>query len=380
MGDVFVGIRGENIDGSSLFEEALENGAKACIINDIELPNDIINKYPDRTIIKVKNTIKAIQEVAKYKRAGYDIPVIGVTGSVGKTSTKDLIASVLSKKYKTLKTKGNYNNHIGIPLTVLGLKDHTAAVIEMGMNHEGEIRAWAPMTRPTMSVITNIGTAHIGLLGSRENILKAKLEILESMEENAPIIINNDNDLLNDWYLKNKDTKNIITYGIENESYVMAKNIVFFDTGSEFDVQIEGKTYKAKINIGGVHFVINALSAICVGVKNDIPMDKILEGISDFELTKNRMEILDGAKGTKIISDCYNASYDSMKAAIEYLGKIKANKKIAILGVMGELGEYEKLMHEKVGEEIYKNKIDVLIAVRKKRKILCYKSRRIRNE
>lgn len=246
---MFVGIKGEKIDGSCLFAEALENGAKACIINDIELPKDIANEYPNRTIIKVQNTIRAIQEVAKYKRSGYDIPVVGVTGSVGKTSTKDLIESVLSKKYKTLKTKGNYNNHIGVPLTVLGLKDHMAAVIEIGMNHEGEIRAWAPMIKPTMSVITNIGTAHIGLLGSRENILKAKLEILEAMDEAAPIIINNDNDLLHDWYLKNRDTKNIVTYGIENESYVMAKNIVFFDTGSEFEVQVEGKTYKAKINI-----------------------------------------------------------------------------------------------------------------------------------
>lgn len=248
-GDVFVGIKGEKIDGSMLFEEALENGAKACIINDIDVPKDVLNKYPDRTIIKVQNTIKAIQEVAKYKREGYDIPVVGVTGSVGKTSTKDLIASVLSKKYKTLKTKGNYNNHIGVPLTVLGLKDHTAAVIEVGMNHAGEIRAWAPMTRPTMSVITNIGTSHIGFLGSRENILKAKLEILEAMDENAPIIINNDNDLLHDWYLKNKDTKNIVTYGIENESYVMAKNIISLEGGSEFDVQVDGKTYKAKINV-----------------------------------------------------------------------------------------------------------------------------------
>lgn len=155
----------------------------------------------------------------------------------------------MSKKYKTLKTKGNYNNHIGVPLTVLSLKDHTAGVIEIGMNHAGEIRAWAPIARPTMSVITNIGTSHIGFLGSRENILKAKLEILEAMEENAPIIINNDNDMLHDWYLKNKETKNIMTFGIDNKSDVMAKNITFLENGSEFEVEINEKVYQAKINV-----------------------------------------------------------------------------------------------------------------------------------
>ena len=248
-GDIYVGIKGEKIDGSTLYEEAFKNGAKACIINDIEIPEEKIKKYQNKIIIKVKDTIKAIQEVAKYKREGYNIPVIGITGSVGKTSTKDLISSVMSQKYKTLKTNGNYNNHIGIPLTVLRLTDHTSAVIEIGMNHAGEIRAWAPMIKPTMSVITNIGTSHIGLLGSRENILKAKLEILEAMEENAPIIINNDNDMLHEWYLKNKNTRNIVTYGIENKSDVMAKNIVSLENGSEFDVQIEENTYKAKINV-----------------------------------------------------------------------------------------------------------------------------------
>lgn len=207
------------------------------------------------------------------------------------------------------------------------------------------------------------GTAHIGNLGSRENILKAKLEILEGMKEDSDIIINNDNDMLHQWYLENKDTKNIMTYGIQNKSDIMAKNIIELEEGTEFEVEIEGKTYHFKINIGGLHFVINALCAICVGLKNNILVEKISEGISKFELTKNRMELVETKTGVKIINDTYNAGYDSMKAGIEYLSKKDADRKIAILGDMLELGEFSKELHEKIGEEVYKNKIDILITV-----------------
>ena len=292
-------------------------------MQDIEISEEIKEKYKNKIIIKVNNTIPAMQKIAKYKRNEYNIPVIGVTGSVGKTSTKDIIASVMSKKYKTLKTIGNYNNHIGVPLTILGLKEHDAAVIEMGMNHLGEISVLTNIAKPTISVITNIGTSHIGELGSRENILKAKLEILEGMEENSPIVINNDNDMLHNWYLQNKDKKNIITYGIESNSDIMAKNIYTDDNGSKFTVNVDEKDYDVEINIGGKHFISNSLCAICVGLQNNIEMEKIIEGIKEFELTKRRMEIKKGIKDCIIINDSYNASYDSMKAAIEYLRKSK---------------------------------------------------------
>ena len=249
-GDVYIGIKGEKFNGSTFFETAFEKGAKACILQDIEIDEKTLKKYQDKIIIIVKDSVEALQKIAEYKRKEYNIPVIGVTGSVGKTSTKDILASVMSKKYKTLKTEGNYNNHIGVPLTILKLKDHEAAVIEMGMNHLGEISKLTKIARPTMSVITNIGTSHIGELGSRENILKAKLEILEGMEENAPIVINNDNDMLHDWYIKNKDTRNIITYGIENKSDIMAENIYTDDKGSKFTVNVENKQYKIEINVG----------------------------------------------------------------------------------------------------------------------------------
>ncbi len=218
-------------------------------MQNIKIEENELNKYKDRAIIIVEDTIKAMQEIAKYKRQMYNIPVVGITGSVGKTSTKDLIASVMSQRFKTLKTSGNYNNHIGVPFTVLGLLDHTAAVIEMGMNHFGEISVITKIAKPTIGVITNIGTAHIGFLGGRENILKAKLEILEGMEENAPIVINNDNDLLHKWYLENKEKRKIITYGIENKSDIMAKNIIAKENESAFEVEVDGEIYKAKISI-----------------------------------------------------------------------------------------------------------------------------------
>ena len=367
-GDTYVGIKGENFDGSDFFEMAFENGASACILENFK---GDINNYQGKIIIEVVNSVNALQQIAKYKRSLYDIPVIGITGSVGKTSTKDLVASVMSQKYNTLKTKGNYNNHIGVPLTLLELNTHEAAVVEMGMNHLGEISKVTNIAKPTMSIITNIGTAHIGILGSRENILKAKLEILEGMRSDAPVTINNDNDMLHDWYLNNKKNRNIITYGIENKSDIMAKNISKFENGSKFDVEIDGKTYKAQINVGGNHFILNALCGICAGLQNDITIDKILKGINEFKLTSNRMEIIKVDREIKIINDSYNASYDSVKAALESLKDMCANRKIAVLGDILELGDFAKSIHIKVGEEVYKNKVDILITVGKNAKFIA---------
>ena len=196
-GDIYIGIKGEKFDGSKLWDEALEKGAKAVIVENIEIEKDKLQKYADKAIIKVENTLEALYKLAEYKRSLYDIPVIAITGSVGKTSTKDIIANVISTKYKTLKTEGNNNNNIGLPMTILKLKDHEALVVEMGMNHFGEISLLTKIAKPTIAVITNIGTSHIGNLGSRENILKAKLEILEGMDKPI-LVINNDNDLLHE--------------------------------------------------------------------------------------------------------------------------------------------------------------------------------------
>lgn len=368
-GDTYIGFKGENIDGNLMYEKAMENGAKVCILQEDSVQGKIdlerIQKdFSDCTIILVSDTIKALQELAKYKRSLYDIPVIGVTGSVGKTSTKDIIASVMSKKFNVLKTQGNHNSQIGLPLTVLGLKDHDAMVIEMGMNQKGEISNLTKIAKPTVAVITNVGTAHIGNLGSRENILKAKLEILDGLKENGTLVINNDNDMLYNWNEKNTSKDfNVITFGMENRSNIMPYDIVLSEKGSTYKIDIDGKTWNVNISVGGNHFVLNSLCAISIGKLFNIDMKDILDGIANFELTKRRMQVEKNGKGVTIINDCYNANYDSMKAAIEYLGKINANKKIAVLGDMLELGEYSKTLHEQVGEEIAKNNIDILITV-----------------
>ena len=237
-------------------------------------------------------------QIATYKRSLYDIPVVAVTGSVGKTSTKDIIANVVSQKYKTLKTEGNFNNHLGVPLTLLKLKDHEAAVIEMGMNHEGELRYLTNIAKPTVSVVTNIGTSHIGNLGSRENILKAKMEILEGMEKKK-LVINNDNDLLHKYYDNNKSKIEIKTFGIKNKSDLMATNIILNSNNSEF--KYKNKTIK--VPVGGEHFVYNALCATAVGETLDIDLEKIKHGIESFELTQKRMEISTLSTGTQIINE-----------------------------------------------------------------------------
>jgi len=366
--DIYLGIKGEKFNGSVFYKDALEKGAKGCILQDIEISEEDINTYKDKFIIIVDDVVKSLQQLAAYKRSLYNIPVIAITGSVGKTSTKDIIASVMATKYKVLKTEGNYNNEIGLPLTILRLKDHNALVVEMGMSAFGEISLLTNIAKPTTAVVTIIGSSHIGELGSRENILKAKLEILEGLNEEGSLIINNDNDLLNLWNQNNEDNHKHITYGIENESDLIAKNIKVNETGSAFVINLNGKEYKVEVPVAGKHFVYNSLASIAVGLENDIEIKNIIEGISNFSLTKRRMEILKNAKNVTIINDCYNASYESVKAALEYISSLKANKKVAVLGDVLELGEFSKQMHQKIGEEVANNNIDILVTVGKEAK------------
>ena len=357
-GDTYIGINGENFKGSSFWKEAFDNGAECVIVSNIEISANEIEQYKDKTIIKVGDTSKALWKIAKAKRDLYKIPVIAVTGSVGKTSTKDIIASVVSQKYKTLKTIGNNNNQIGLPFTILRLKDEEAIVLEMGMNHFGEIRLLTDIAKPDICVITNIGTSHIGNLGSRENILKAKLEILEG-SKNPAVVINNDNDLLHKWYEENKEKMEIHTYGINEKSDINASDILLKSDGSKFMANVYNNKHEVNVPVGGEHFVLNALCAITVGEILNIETNNILKGIGEFELTKNRMDISE-KNGITVINDAYNASLESMKASLKYLAEFNNKRKIAILGDMFELGEYAKELHKKVGGEIHKNNIDIL--------------------
>ena len=348
-GDIFIGLKG-TVDGSKFYLDALKNGAKGVIVNKGAITN--YEKVDNAFILEVDDTIKALGEIAALKRSKYNIPIVAITGSVGKTSTKDIVASVISQKYKVLKTAGNLNNDIGMPLMILKLKDEEVLVLEMGMNHAGEISYLSKIAKPTLAIITNVGSAHIGNLGSRENILKAKLEIRDGLS--GKLIINNDNDMLHDYYLSNKD--NIITVGINNDSDIMAK-----------DISYEGNTsYKYEetlinLKVGGEAFIYNSMLAIAAGKELGLSMEEIKKGIESFELTKNRLQTYN-VNGYKIIDETYNANFDSMREAVTNLGK-ENGRKIAVLGDMLELGDYSKEIHSNVGKVVSENNIDLLVTV-----------------
>ena len=361
-GDTYIGLQGEKFDGSKFWKEAIKNGAKTIIVQNIDFTSEDLKELQNqsKSVIVVENTKVALQEIAKFKRNLYgdNFKLVGVTGSVGKTSTKDMIYSVVSQKYKTLKTEGNHNNDIGLPLTILKLQDHEAAVIEMGMNHFGEISYLTNIAKPNVAIITNIGTAHIGNLGSRENILKAKLEILEGLDKNGYVIINNDNELLHDWYLKNKDEFNIVTIGINNPSDYLATDISTTNNTSIFKVL----SNEYMVPVSGEHFIYNALMGIAVGNLYHENYNQIYEGIKAFELSSNRMNIISRESNITIIDDSYNANYDSMSYAIKYLASLNG-RRIAVLGSMFELGDYTEELHRKIGALVIDEGIDILVTV-----------------
>ena len=360
-GDIYIGIKGKDFDGNVFWKRALDNSAMGVIVQGIEFDKQDIETYQDKVIIQVEDTLQALYKLASYKRDAHNVPVIAITGSVGKTSTKDLVANVVAQKYKICKTIGNNNNNIGMPFTILNAQnDIEAFVLEMGMNHFGEIHLLSEIAKPNICIITNIGTSHIGNLGSRENILKAKLEILDGAK-NPYMVINNDNDLLHKWYEENKDKINIKTYGINEKSDIQAKEIQLYENGSEYHIQLNNKEEKIKVPVGGEHFVLNSLCAIAVGELLDIENDDIKRGIETFSLTKNRMEIIELKNGIKIINDAYNSSVESVKASLSYMNHMKANRRIAVLGDILETGEFAKQLHEEIGKTVCENQVDILI-------------------
>lgn len=369
---LFVCIKGERFDAHQFAEEALKKGAAAVMVHENV---DLSGAY-----IKVDDTSKALLALGGYYRSLFNIPVVALTGSVGKTTTKEFTSLVVSSKYKTIKTQGNLNNEIGLPQTLFQIDDDTeAAVVEMGMNHFGEIHRLVNATRPTLALITNIGVSHIENLGSREGILKAKLEILDGLSEGAPLIINGDNDMLS-TVLHNDEIcskYNVISFGIKNKFNYNAENIkeengsTFFDVvytvSKQIDetdgVKAEFSLRRQKITIPtvGIHNVYNALAAFAVGITLNIEPEKIATALSSYVPTGMRQR-LNTVGGRICIEDCYNASPDSMRASLGTLGNMNANKKIAVLGDMLELGDYSKEAHLSVGKMAGENNIDCVLA------------------
>lgn len=359
--EAYFALKGERTDGTLYCGDAIKNGAKVCFVENNIFSDEDLNKFAkSATIVLVPNVEDALVEIAKVKRSLYDIPVVAITGSVGKTSTKDVIAEVMAQKFNVQKTQGNKNNRLGVPLTIMSLRNHDALVIEMGMNHLGEIHELTNIAKPTLSVISNIGTSHIGNLGSRENILKAKLEILDGMT-NKKVIINNDNDMLHKWNLED-ETAEKITFGVHEKSKYVASKIKMTEKSNEFCVELNSNEYEFTTQKPGEVFILNALSAIAVGMEYDIPIDKMQKAIANAEITKNRLDI-EKVNDILLIKDYYNASFESIKPSLEYLANLDRGRKIAVLGDIKEVGSFSKEIHEKVGKEVAKNKIDMLVTV-----------------
>lgn len=349
-GSLFICIKGDRFDAHTFIKDAFELGAQAVMIcEDVQV---------DGPFVKVNDTKKALLDLAGYYRSKFDIPIVGLTGSVGKTTTKEFVSLVLNAKYNAIKTQGNLNNEIGLPQMLFQIDNSVeAAVIEMGMNHFGEIKRLVSATKPTIGIITNIGVSHIENLGSREGILKAKLEILTGLKENAPLLLNGDNDLLKTV----KDDKHkIYFYGIESDADFKAIDVKEFDGKTSFTINYFGNSKEVEIPTIGIHNVYNALAAFAVGYFLDIDADLAVDALKKYEPTGMRQKCVN-INGIISIEDCYNASPDSMKAAISTISNTKSNKKFAVFSDMLELGDYSKKAHYEVGELVAKSKIDYLL-------------------
>ena len=355
-GCLFVPIVGARADGHKFIDQVMKQGALATLserpLGEVDFP-----------YIQVESSLQAVKDLAAYYLEQLQIPVVGITGSVGKTSTKEVIASVLAQKYNVLKTLGNFNNELGLPLTVFRLRDeHQIAVLEMGISHFGEMHRLAKVARPDICVITNIGQCHLEFLKDRDGILRAKTEIFDFLKEDGCIILNGDDDKL-DTIEEVKGIKPIF-FGVEGQKPVYADEIESLGlSGIACTIHADGESIRVTVPIPGWHMVLNALAATAVGRALGLTMQEIKAGIEALEPVGGRFHIINHGD-IQIIDDCYNANPVSMKASLDVLRDAKG-RKVAILGDMGELGENEEQMHAEVGYHAAKNKIDLLICTGK---------------
>ena len=351
---LFFAIKGERFDGHDFVKDVAEKGVGAIVCHKkVEC---------DAPVIYVKDTKDALLDLASYYKDTFsDLLLIALTGSVGKTTTKEMVACVMAQKGETLKTEGNFNNEIGMPRTLFRLEETTKnAVIEMGMDGFGQISVLTNCAKPDCAIITNIGVSHIEILGSRDGILQAKLEILEGLKKGSPVFLNGDDDKLSTVKL---DDYNVVFFGIENENCdVRAVDIKEVGLSTEF-IAIKGDV-KQKITIPtvGIHNVYDALAAFAVGLEYGITPESIADGLKNYAPSGMRQRIKE-VKGVTFIEDCYNASPDSQKAGLNSLCKIAKQRKIAVLGDMLELGSFSEQAHRMVGEYAANCGVDILYTV-----------------
>ncbi len=351
---LFVPIKGERVDGHSFIPQVMEHGA-LCTLSEHMIENA---KFP---YILVKSCKQALKDLAEHYRKALDIKVIGITGSVGKTSTKEMIASVLSQKYNVLKTAGNFNNEIGLPLTIFNIRDcHQVAVLEMGISDFGEMHRLTKMARPDICVITNIGLCHLENLGSRDGILKAKTEMFDYMQTDAKIILNGDDDKL----ITVKEVKGVtpMFFGLNDGSDAFADNIRSLSLkGISCSIHLRNDSFDTIIPIPGHHMVYNALAGALVGQQLGLTTAEIKAGIEALVPVSGRNNLIE-TDSLMIIDDCYNANPISTKASIDVLS-LAETRKVAILGDMFELGENENELHFSVGKHAADKGIDLIVCV-----------------
>ena len=362
-GDLFVPLIGERFDGHKFLPQAVQKGAAAVLTRNLR------NPLPDGiSIIYCEDTLASLQELAAWYLKSMHIPVVAVTGSTGKTSTRDMIACVLSEQYCVLSTHENFNNAIGLPLTLFRLEPcHQVAVLEMGMSGFGEIRRLAGIAPPKIAVLTNIGISHIEKLGSRENILKAKLEILEQFQADCTAVLNDDNDLLHQEGNRMEEKKvpfSLVRFGTGPGADYRAEDLrPAGESGMEYTLVADRTRFPVRLRVPGKHNVFNSLAAIAVGRTFGIGMDQICSGLLKHTGGQMRLHVenIGGDADMKIIDDVYNASPDSVHAAMELLRNMAGGRKIAVLGDMMELGDYSERAHRQVGEMVAEYGTDILI-------------------
>ena len=353
---MFVAMRGERVDGHAYISNVVKAGCR-CVLAE-RVPLDV----KGICVIIVPDSLRAIRALAEYVKSGIEMQTVGVTGSVGKTTTKEFISAVLDRKFSLYKTAGNFNSVLGMPMSMLELKkNNDAAVFEMGMSGFGEIEYMSCAARPDIAVITNIGSSHLEALGSRENICRAKLEIAQGLRDGGTLLLNGDEPLLKDH---SSDRYTTLYFGMNNEECdYFASNVRVKENGIVFDMRTPDAKYSnVEIRVAGRHNVYNAMVAFAIGLKMGVEEKEIRQGLVDYKPVGMRQNIYQ-VKGVTVIEDCYNASPESMNAAINVLGdtaQAHGGRMIALLGDMKELGTGSAALHAKVGSYLAEKRADYL--------------------